>query len=118
MEVWHHPIEGSPSRLATEVDVASSRGAKARGLMFRRSFDPGRALVFPFDDAVTRGLHMVFVFFPIDAIWTVGDEVTHCKRLRPFLGLGWARADRVIELPAGAADGVAVGDRVTVERST
>jgi hypothetical protein len=45
----------------------------------------------------------------------VDDAVTHVKRLRSWVGLGRARADTLLELPAGAADGVAVGDVVHVE---
>jgi uncharacterized membrane protein (UPF0127 family) len=101
--------------LATDVDVAASTLARARGLMFRRSVPDDYALVFEFDDAAVRGLHMVFVPFPIDAIWVVDDAVTHVKRLRSWIGLGRARADTLVELPAGAADDVAVGDVVHVE---
>ena len=72
------------------------------------------SLVFAFDDAAARDVHMLFVPFPIDAIWLVDDEATHVKRLRSWLGLGRARADTLLELPAGAADDVAVGDVVHV----
>lgn len=98
--------------LATEVETADSFLAKARGLMFRRSVPEGYALVFPFDGVGRRDLHMVFVPFAIDALWLADGEVTRRKRLRAWLGAGIARADTVIELPAGAADGVEPGDRV------
>ena len=58
---------------------------------------------------------MLFVPFAIDAVWLVDDEVTRRKRLAPFVGIGRGTADTVIELPAGAADGVAVGDAVVLE---
>ena len=101
--------------LATHVEVADSYRSRARGLMFRRSLPDGHALLFRFDGAARRSVHMLFVAFPIDVIWLVDGEVTHVKRLRPWLGLGLGRADTLVELPAGAADDVDVGDRVAVE---
>ncbi len=92
--------------------MARSRLGQARGLMFRRSIPDDYALVFPFEEVGTRWLHMLFVPFAIDAIWIVDGEVTRVKRLAPFVGLGRGEADTVVELPAGAADGVAVGDEV------
>jgi uncharacterized membrane protein (UPF0127 family) len=100
--------------LATDVDVADGYLTQARGLMFRRSIPADYALAFPFDGPATRSLHMLFVPFPIDAVWVVDDEVVKTKRLSAWTGLGWGRADTVYELPAGAADAVEVGDTVTL----
>ena len=98
--------------LASDIDVARSTLEQGRGLMFRRSVPDDYALVFPFAEADTQWLHMLFVPFAIDALWLVDGEVTTRKRLAPFVGLGRGRADTVVELPAGAADAVAVGDEV------
>mgnify|MGYP006274489739 CR=1 FL=1 len=102
--------DGGEAVLASDVDVARSTLEQARGLMFRRSIPDGYALVFPFDEADTQWLHMLFVPFAIDAVWLADGEVTAKKRLAPFVGLGRGRADTVVELPAGAAESVAVGD--------
>ncbi|XVH30539.1 DUF192 domain-containing protein [Haloferacaceae archaeon DSL9] len=107
-------LEPTERVLATNVEFADSRLSQARGLMFRRAFSNGSALVFRFETPDTRDLHMLFVPFAIDALWIVGTEVTAKKRLRPFLGLGRGTADTVIELPAGAADAVDPGDTVEV----
>ena len=98
--------------LATRVETADSVLAQARGLMFRRSVPDDYALVFPFDRAERRSLHMVFVPFAIDALWLVEGEVVREERLSPWTGLAWGTADTIAELPAGAADGVEAGDRV------
>lgn len=98
--------------LASDVDFASSTLQQARGLMFRRSVPEDYALVFPFDEPDTRSVHMLFVPFPIDVLWLVDDEVTRKSRLRPWIGLGRGTADAIVELPAGAADGVGEGDVV------
>ncbi|MFB6167541.1 MAG: DUF192 domain-containing protein [Haloferacaceae archaeon] len=111
MRVVHE--RGAESRaLASRVDVAESLLARGRGLAFRRSIPDDYALVFPFGRAATRRLHMLFVPFPIDAVWTVEETVTAARRLSAWTGHGGARADVVYELPAGAADGVRAGDRV------
>lgn len=110
MRVLH---DGTP--LATEVDVADSTLARARGLMFRRSIPEDYALVFRFDDVARRDVHMVFVPFPLDALWLVGNEVERVARLRPWWGLASAEADTLLELPAGAAASVEPGDEVEVE---
>jgi uncharacterized membrane protein (UPF0127 family) len=101
--------------IADDVRVADSVLGRARGLMFRRSFPDGAALVFPFSDVGTRSLHMVAVPFDIDAVWLRDGRVERVARLSAWTGLGWARADTVIELPAGAADGVDTGDELRIE---
>jgi hypothetical protein len=109
-----HRHDGRKRVLASEVEVADSFLAKARGLMFRRSIPDGHVLAFPFDVPGSRSLHMVGVPFDIDAVWTVEGEVTRTKRLPAWRGLGRATADAVYELPAGAADGVEPGHEVVL----
>lgn len=98
--------------LASRVDVADSHLARARGLMFRRSVPADYALAFPFDAPGVRWLHMLFVPFDIDAVWTVDGRVRRVERLAAWTGLARAEADLVYELPAGAAADVTRGDRV------
>ena len=109
-----HDADGEERTLASDVDVADGLFSKGRGLMFRRSIPDDYALVFPFERSGTRSLHMVCVPFDIDALWLVDDEVRQVKRLPAWTGLGRATADTVVELPAGAADGVEPGDTVRV----
>ncbi|MEF8790817.1 MAG: DUF192 domain-containing protein [Haloarculaceae archaeon] len=114
MRVLHRPADGPERTLATDVEVADSFLGKARGLMFRRSIPGGYAMAFPFDGTRTRGLHMVCVPFDIDAVWLVDGRVERATRLRAWRGYGRARADTVLELPAGAAEGVDPGDPVAL----
>jgi len=109
------PPEDAEKRvLAADVELAESTLTQARGLMFRRSIPDDYALVFPFDQSRSRTLHMLFVPFAIDALWLSDGEVTAKKRLAPFVGIGRGTADVVVELPAGAAEAVAVGDEVVL----
>jgi len=109
------PDDPRESTLATDVEVADSVLSRARGLMFRRRPPEEYALVFRFGRAAPRSLHMLFVPFAIDALWLVDGEVTRRERLAPWVGLGRGTADTVIELPAGVASGVGVGDRVVLK---
>lgn len=111
----HEPADGQPRPLAMEVENADGFLGKARGLMFRRSVPEGYALVFHYGEPGRRGLHMLFVPFPVDAVWLVDGEVTATARLRPWTGRAAGRADTVLELRAGGADGVEPGDTVRFE---
>jgi uncharacterized membrane protein (UPF0127 family) len=57
---------------------------------------------------------MVFVPFDIDAVWVENEEVQHVQTMRAWTGRGKARCDTLVELPAGAASDVELGDRVWV----
>ena len=111
--------------LATDVEVAESTLTQALGLMFRSGVPDEYALVldvdgsgglFSFGDGPPRQfVHMLCMRFPIDVLWLADDEVVAKKRLRPWRGMGVARADTIVELPAGAADAVSPGDTVRRE---
>lgn len=111
MRLVHRPADGSGERtLASRVDIADTLLRRARGLMFRTGVPDEYALAFRFDRPARRPLHMLFVPFPIDAVWVVGDEVTRVATLSPWYGLATGTADLIVELPAGAADRVSPGD--------
>ena len=64
---------------------------------------------------IARTLHMVGVPFDIDAVWLLEGRVERTARLSAWTGLGRATADTVIELPAGAADGIEAGDVIRID---
>jgi uncharacterized membrane protein (UPF0127 family) len=108
--------------LATEVEVADSALAQAKGLMFREPVPEDFALVMDVGGGLLSGgpsrqfVHMLFMRVPIDVVWLVDETVQRTARLSPWTGFGVARADRIVELPAGGAEGVEPGDRIRVER--
>ena len=107
-----HESDGRKEILASEVETADSFLSQARGLMFRRSIPDDYALVFRFGEVASRDVHMVFVPFGLDVLWLRDGEVQRKETLSPWTGLAEAEADQLVELPAGSADEVAVGDRV------
>ena len=106
MKLVHDPANADERVLATNVETADSLFSQARGLMFRRSIPDDFALVFRFDSVDDRDVHMLFVPFPIDVVWTVRGAVQRVERLRPWLGLAKSRGDQIIELPAGAGNDI------------
>lgn len=112
MRIVHETAEDV---LATDIEVVDSLLATLRGLRFRRALPVGHALVFDFDTAARRDVDMLFVPFPIDVLWLVDGRVERVDTLRAWFDLAIARADTVIELPAGTATGVSPGDVVRVD---
>ncbi|MFB6114637.1 MAG: DUF192 domain-containing protein [Halodesulfurarchaeum sp.] len=104
--------DGDRHRLASRVETADSFFEKMRGLMFRRSVPEDFALVFRFDEVEERDVHMLFVPFPIDVLWIVDGVVREVDRLSPWTGTAREEADTLVELPAGRADAVEIGDSV------
>lgn len=113
MRLVHHR-DGTEQVLANDAERADTLPAQMRGLMFQRSLPTGYGLVFPFESSKSQTIHMLFVFRSLDVLWIVDDEVTKIERLRPWVGFARGLADTVVELPAGAADGVEPGDTVKI----
>ncbi|WP_436935952.1 DUF192 domain-containing protein [Halovenus marina] len=119
--------DSTPNReiLARNVDVAESSLSQAKGLMGRSSLPDDYALVLevgggdswlPFTGGPSRQIvHMLFVRVPIDVIWLADDEVTKTARMHPWRSIAVGKADRILELPAGAAENVSRGDRVRLD---
>lgn len=115
MEIRHEPAGADAAyTLATDVELADSFGTQLKGLMFRDELPDDFAMVFDFDRPGFRSIHMLFVRVPLDVLWLRDEEVIQQKTLSPWRGFGLARADQVIELPAGAVEDVAAGDVVRV----
>jgi len=122
-------LDGESTRrvLASTVDIADTTLSQAKGLMFQSTLPEEYALVlevggdslFPIPRGPPRHfVHMLFVRTALDVIWVVEDEVTKKARMHPWRSMGMGKADRIIELPAGAANGVKTGDSVYVETAS
>lgn len=93
--------------IASEVELADSFWRRFRGLMFRRKFPPGKAMLFDFKKLGRHGVHMSFMWFPIDLVYLDSDfKVVEVRaRLKPWrFYRPKALAKYLIELPAGVVD--------------
>jgi hypothetical protein len=84
--------------------------------MFRRSLDPGQALLLveAVEGRANTAIHMAFVFFPLAVFWLDGDRIVVDRRLaRPWSVHVPARPARfVLEAHEANAEMAAVGDRL------
>lgn len=105
--------------LAETAEVADTFWKRLKGLMFRPSLPPGDGLILQ----PCRQIHMMFMRFPIDAVFLDGENaVIKCySQLSPWRGLtGYhSRAVKVIELPAGTVEkhDVKQGDKLLFEEA-
>jgi uncharacterized membrane protein (UPF0127 family) len=120
--------------LATDVEVGTSLWAKFKGLMGRESLAPDAGLWLP----KSNGIHMMFMRFPIDAVF-LGKEASgagvgergggRVERATPVVAIyrglrAWTGlvplvrgAHGVLELPVGAIDAsnTQAGDLIAFE---
>ena len=105
--------------ILSRVDWCKGFSSRLRGLMFRRALgdDEGLVLDEKVESVLATAIHMLFVFFPIAAIWLDDDLRVVDKTLaRPFrLYYAPRRPARyVLEGPPALLEQVAVGDRLDI----
>jgi uncharacterized membrane protein (UPF0127 family) len=93
--------------------IAERPWQRMRGLLGRAGLDSGAGMLF----RPAGSIHMFFMRFAIDAVFCTADlEVIDVERnLAPWRVAGRKGANVVIELPAGAAEAVAAGDRLVLD---
>ena len=96
--------------LAREVEVAATRASRRKGLLGRPSLDSASALVIERCFAI----HTAFMRFAIDAVFLDRNGIVRrvVVSLPPWRAAVTIGADAVVELAAGAAVDVQVGDRI------
>jgi uncharacterized protein len=75
--------------------ICTSYFSKALGLMFSKK----KNLIFTFEKEKKISLHMLFVFFPIWAVYlNKNKKVTQIKKLSPFISTTSGKAKFILEL--------------------
>jgi uncharacterized membrane protein (UPF0127 family) len=112
-----HRVHIEETGIVVAGSVAEAHGlwSRTRGLMFQRRLAPGTAI----DIRPCSSIHMVFMRFPIDAVFYDRDyRVTRVARsVRPWLGIAFGGRGTwgVIELAEGAANPVKAGDALVFQ---
>jgi uncharacterized protein len=103
--------------LADSLEMPRTMFGRGLGLMFRKSLDPGRGMwIVP-----CSGIHMMFMNFPIDAVFLDGRErVKKVYRMLPqWYGVVWWEigAHSVLELPPGSTNDIDLqrGDQIVIQ---
>jgi uncharacterized membrane protein (UPF0127 family) len=108
--------ERTGKALAEELEVATSLVALTAGLMFRRTLEPGRGMWLN----PCNGIHMMFMNFPIDAVFLDSKERVRkvYRKLPRWWGVVWFvwGARSVLELPSGSTADIDLqrGDQVLI----
>ena len=97
----------------TQVEEAKSFGSRLRGLMLRKPEDVHGGLLLWNCSSV----HCCFMRFSIDVVYVGCDmSVLYKEEIKPWgLGKIVRGAKHVLELPAGQAAYISVGDTLTME---
>jgi len=108
--------------LADKVELAETFWRRFRGLMFRRNFRKGQALLFKLAKSGRYGIHMFFVRFSIDLLYLNQDFVVVDIRreLRPWrIHTPKVNASYIVELPAGTISrtNVKIGHKLALAQS-
>jgi uncharacterized membrane protein (UPF0127 family) len=109
--------EPSGKVLAEELEMPRTMFGRGLGLMFRKTLPPGRGMwLIP-----CNGIHMMFMNFPIDAVFLDRSERVKkvYRRLPAWWGivlLEWG-AHSVLELPPDSTRAIALerGDQIVIQ---
>lgn len=115
MKLQHESKEHGKVLLATNVEVADTFLKKAIGMMGRKNLSEDYALVFQFNKANPRTIHMIGVRTALDVLWVEDGTVNAVKTLSPWAGIGRETADMVIELSPQTATTITQGDQIIIE---
>ena len=106
---------GTGEMLLENVKWCDSWFCKWRGFQFRSRLKPGEALILVYPREGVRTIHMLFVFFPIAAVWINSQGVITSAQLakpwRPFYASS-TPACYVLETAPEFLDNISVGDEV------
>jgi uncharacterized membrane protein (UPF0127 family) len=107
--------ERTHAAVATEVELASTRASRRRGLLGRDHLDPSSALML----TPCLAVHTAFMRFPIDIVFLDQDGFTVklVADVPPWRMAAAARAHSVVEMAAGSLrrHAIALGDRLYLQ---
>ena len=114
------------SVLATiDIEIAESEYETQTGLMYRKSMEKDRGMLFVFEDETRKSFYMKNTVFPLDIIYIDGGlkVVSIQKNAQPYNDASLPSegpAKYVLEVNAGLSDqwGLQKGDIISFERTS
>lgn len=114
-------IEAANGGVPVIVEIASTPAELERGLMYRKSLDDGRGMLFVFAEETEHSFWMKNTLIPLDMIWIgadrriVGIRAATTPLSTTPIGIG-APALYVLEVPGGfaARHGIAPGNEIVL----
>jgi len=103
-------IKSKTKIIAKNYEICESYSSKALGLMF----SPKQNLIFAFDKPQRVSLHMLFVFYPIWAVYLNSKkEAVHIQKLYPFVSFIYPekKAKYILELIEQPK--IKIGDKIS-----
>lgn len=99
--------------VAEQARVAKSMWARFWGLMGRKELPKGHGLLID----PCSSIHMFFMRFPLDVVFLDGEmkAVKVVRGIKPWRMAMGGGGKKALELNAGAAAGVEVGDQLAIE---
>lgn len=113
--------------LEFQVQLATTAEQQRDGLSGRNELSEGTGMLFQFDGAAERQVWMAGMLIPLDVAWIVDGQVLAIDTLQPCTTEPqddcpqWTSpgaADTLLEVPAGALDGIEPGAPVTIREDT
>ncbi len=110
-----------------QVEVADTADEQRAGLSGRAEVPEGTGMLFTFAGRQERQVWMAGMQTRIDAAWIVDDQVLAIETLDPCTMTDQSKCprwtspgdvDALLEVPAGALEGVQVGETVTIREDT
>ncbi len=113
-------LKSNGKSIATDVEFACSMPSQILGLMFRKNIPDDYALIFVLKKKSKTSLHMLFVNFPIDAIFLdENKEVVKASNLRSWVGRcsSGSKVKYIVETNPGTIEknGIKAGDIFSFE---
>jgi len=106
-----------------KVEIADTLAKKQKGLAGRESMPSDQGMIFIFEKKGEYSFWMKGMRFPLDFLWIDGDEIIEITRnvsadgnfliYQPQIPV-----DKVIELNAGAAAAISLGDKIVEDIAT
>ena len=109
-------IKNRKRKFSTITEVRSSIFGQLKGLMFSLPLKKQSSLLLKFNKQKNIPIHMLFVFFPIDAVWINSrNNIVHIKRnIKPFtININPKTPSKaILETSKNATRNLKVGDKL------